>query len=118
MEKYHFHFFNDKAPNFNCKLAHTDGKIMTILTNGSENFTIESHLDGSTSKKSLMQIKDLTVLQIQAKTENENGFYLIASKPYDQHLTILNSEVKEFKLEIKRNMLPDIVNVQDWNVYE
>ena len=43
----------------------------------------------------------------------EDGFYIIASHAYDQHVTILNSEIQQFKVEINRNVLPGIINIQD-----
>lgn len=48
---------------------------------------------------------------IQKSNSYIDGFYMVASHAYDQNLTILNSEVPEFEVKIKRNVLPGIINV-------
>ena len=106
-------FFNDKAHNFNVKIMHNNGDILAILANGQENFILECSADGRTKQRNLSQLHNLTVHYIKQSHIYEQGFYMIASQPYDQHLTILNSEIPDFNVQIKRNVLPNIITIQD-----
>lgn len=106
-------FFNEKASNFNVKIIHHSGSVLAILANGLENFILECKKDGSTKQRNLSQLNNMQVHYIQSSQTYHDGFYIIASHAYDQHLTILNSEVPEFSVEIKRNVLPGIIHVQD-----
>ena len=41
MEKFHINYFNDEAKNFGLKIIHQNEKIISILSNGIENFIVE-----------------------------------------------------------------------------
>lgn len=43
---------------------------------------------------------------------------MIASKPYDLSLTILNTSMADYRLKINRNIVPDIIELQDWFMIE
>jgi len=53
----------------------------------------------------------MQVHYIQKSTHYGDGFYIIASHAYDQFVTILNSEIPQFAIEIKRNVLPGIISI-------
>ena len=46
-------YFNEKAPNFNVKIIHSNGDILAILANGLENFILECKKGGSTKQRNL-----------------------------------------------------------------
>lgn len=112
MEKFHINYFNDEAKNFDLKIIHQNEKIISILSNGLENFIVEYNaITDSAVQRSMYQLNDLHIHGIIKASTIEEGFYIVASKPYDQTLTVLNSEVQEFQLHIKRNLMPDIVKI-------
>ena len=41
MEIFHYHYFLEEAKNFDIKIMHHNGNIITILSNGNENFIVE-----------------------------------------------------------------------------
>jgi len=43
-----FHYFSEEANNFEVKLMHENDKIISILSNGLENFIVECIRDGAT----------------------------------------------------------------------
>lgn len=112
-------FFDDRVDDFTLRFTNKNEKLVVVLANGQENFTISEseEVENMFVQKNMVQLGDKEIKFISSiydyeKNENQ-GFFIVACKDYDEFLHVFKSNDHSYHYKIPRVIQPGSIEVFD-----